>query len=391
MYLTPEEEKVYDGKEGWARQVCMKILVRLGDLYGATRLIPVKSAHISGVSYKTLGDAPIDFLEDLVKAGGKAQVPATLNPSSFDPDYLIKRFSLERQEKQQYILALYKKMGVKPVLTCTPYYLDEPQPGWHLAWSESSATVYANSVLGAKTNREGGPSALAAALIGKTPDYGLHQIENRQPNVLVKVETPLANEAEFGALGIYMGKLLEDKIPVFEGLSNCSNEDLKQLGAGLASSGMVSLFYYKKPAETIELDKISVEKKAIKNTIENLSTASPSKTPDLIFIGCPHCSFNELKNVATAIKGRKVKDKTELWVCTSQRIKEKAWNHVNQIEKSGGHVLCDTCAVVTWVKQLGINSIVTNSAKTAHYAPTLNKVDVTLTPLSQCIEFACGC
>lgn len=389
MYLTPGEEKVYEGEQGWARQVCMKILVRLGDLYGATRLIPVKSAHVSGVSYKTLGDAPIDFLEDLVKAGGKAQVPTTLNPSSFDPEYLIKRFSVERQEKQEQIVALYKKMGVKPVLTCTPYYLDEPQRGWHLAWSESSAVAYANSVLGAKTNREGGPSALAAALIGKTPNYGLHQTENRKPNVLVNVETPLMNEAEFGALGIYVGKLLKDKIPVFQGLSNCSHEDLKQLGAGLASTGMTSLFYYQRPTETDGFEKIAVERENVKNIIETLSTASLSKTPDLIFVGCPHCSFNELENVATLIKGRKVKDKTELWVCTSRRIKEKAWNHVKQIEKSGGHVLCDTCAVVTWVKQLGMDNMVTNSAKTAHYAPTLNKVDVTLTSLRRCIELAC--
>jgi hypothetical protein len=156
MYLTTEEEKIYDGEQGWANQVCMKILVSLGDLFGATRLIPVKSAHISGVSYKTLGDSPIDFLEDLVKASGKAQVPATLNPSSLDSHHLIRRFPKEWQKKQQSILTLYKEMGVKPTLTCTPYYLKKPQTGWHLAWSESSATVYVNSVLGARTNCEGG-------------------------------------------------------------------------------------------------------------------------------------------------------------------------------------------------------------------------------------------
>jgi hypothetical protein len=164
---------------------------------------------------------------------------------------------------------------------------------------------------------------------------------------------------------------------------------LKQLGAGLASSGMVSLFYYEKPSETAELDEITVERKTIENAIEGLSTTPLSNSPDLIFIGCPHCSFNELEKVVTALKGRKVKEETELWVCTSQGVKEKAGNYVSQIEKSGGRVLCGTCAVVTWIKQLGIDSLVTNSAKTAHYAPTLNKVDATLTPLTKCIDIAC--
>lgn len=389
MYLTAEEEKVYDGEQGWASQVCMKILVRLGDLYGATRLIPVKSAHVSGVSYKTLGDAPIDFLKDLAEADGKARVPATLNPSSLDPEYLIRRFSPERQEKQRRILELYEKMGVKPALTCTPYYLCEPQPGWHLAWSESSAVIYANSVLGSETNREGGPSALAAALIGKTPDYGLHQTENRRPNVLVKVETPLLNETELGALGIYTGRLLENKIPAFEGLSNHQEEDLKQLGAGLASSGMTSLFYYRKPVKTDELETVSVERRDVENAIEDLSTASSSEAPDLVFIGCPHCSFAEIEDTAQTLQSKKVKSGVEFWVCTSRRVRQQAQDYVNVIERAGGKVLCDTCAVVTWIKDLGVNTLMTNSAKAAHYTPTLNNVDVILAPLSQCASIAC--
>jgi len=387
VYLTREEEKVYDGEYGWAYQVSMEILVRLGDLFGATKLIPIKSAHISGVSYKTLGDAPIDFLNALASAGAKVQVPSTLNPSSFDLDYLAKNFPQEYRAQQLSIIDLYKKMDVRPVFTCTPYYIYKPQPNSHLAWAESSASVYANSVLGSWTNREGGPSALAAALIGKTPNYGVHQAENRRADVLVKFEVTPRNQMEFGALGIHVGKLLKDKIPVFEGLPNPTNDDLKQLGAGLASSGMSTMFQCKEPPAERKVETVYIETKDLENTIESLSTTS--EVPDLIFIGCPHCSLNEVRNVAQALKGKKVRDDTKLWVCTSRHVKGKAEEYVKIIEKAGGHVLCDTCAVVTWINKFGIDAVMTNSAKTAYYAPTLNKVNVSLASLTQCINTAC--
>jgi len=387
MYLTSEEEKMYDGEYGWAYQVSMKILVRLGDLFGATRLVPVKSAHISGVSYKTMGDASIDFLNTLASEGGKTLVISTLNPAGFDPEYLVQRFPQEYREKQLRIIDLYETMGIQPTLTCTPYYLRKPQPSWHLAWAESSAVVYANSILGSWTNREGSPSSLAAALVGKVPNYGMHQAENRQPSLLIKVESSFINETEFGALGIYAGKLLRDRIPIFEGLSHYVDDDLKQLAAGLASSGMTSMFYYSVPFEKRELETISVETKDIKNTVESLSTTS--EVPDLIFIGCPHCSLSELQSIAQALEGRKVKRGIELWVCTCRHLKQKAMNHVNIIEKAGGHVLCDTCAIVTWIRNLGVDAMMTNSAKAAYYAPTLNEVSVTLAPLNRCIEAAC--
>lgn len=387
MYLTLEEEKAYEGEYGWPYQVSMKILVRLGDLFGATRLIPVESAHISGVSYKTLGDAPIDFLEALASKGGKVKTLSTLNPSSFDPDYLAKKVPQRCKDKQSCIIDLYRKMGINPTLTCTPYDIREPQPSGHLAWAESSAVVYANSVLRCWTNREGGPSALAAALIGKTPNFGVHQAENREASVLVKVEPRLQDEMEFGALGIYMGKLLKDKIPFFKGLNNYTNDYLKQLSAGLGSSGMVSMFHYQGPCRS-KLETVSIEMKTLKDAVEGLSTTS--EEPDLIFIGCPHCSLNEIRVIAQVLQGKKVKKGIELWVCTSRYIKRKAKSHVSIIEKAGGRVLCDTCAIVTWIKKLGINTMMTNSAKAAYYAPTLNKVDATLASLSKCVKTACG-
>jgi len=387
MHLTKEEEKMLDGEYGWANQVSMKILVRLGELFGATRLIPVKSAHLSGVSYKHMDDASIDFLTALAEGGGKAQTLSTLNPSSFDSAYLIKCYQRERLEKQSRIVDLYTRMGINPTLTCTPYYLREPKKGQHLAWAESSAVVYANSVLGAWTNREGSPSALAAALIGKTPDYGVHQATNRQPNVLVKVETSLKNEIEYGALGIHLGKILKDKVPLFKGLRNPFDDDLKQLGAGMASSGMTALFYQKARSEKQKLETIAIETEDIKEAASGL--CSTAQAPDLVFIGCPHCSLKEVKSVASLLEGKKVRKDAELWVCTSRHVRERAKNYVDIIERAGGRVLCDTCVLVTWIKDLGVHTLMTNSAKTAFYAPTLNEVDVSLRPLKLCLKTAC--
>jgi len=386
MYLTKQEERMLDGEYGWANQVSMKILVRLGDLFGATRLIPVQSAHLSGVSYKHLGDAAIDFLNELASKGGRAKTPASLNPSSLDQEILVKRYSNDRVVKQQNIIELYEKMLIQPTLTCTPYYLQKPKPGQHLAWAESSAVVYANSVLKAWTNREGAPSALAVALVGKTPNYGMHQPENRQPNVRVKLEIKLQTETDYGALGIHLGKLLKDRIPTLEGLRG-SDDELKQLGAAMASSGMTAIFNTETLTKRQKLETVPVEAKDIEEAKSSLCTTE--QAPDLIFVGCPHCSVNEVKRVAHAMEGQKVRKNTELWVCTSRHVKERAKSHVNAIERAGGHVLCDTCVLVTWIEDIGLDTLMTNSAKTAFYAPTLNDVNVVLRPLNQCIEAAC--
>ncbi|NWF87314.1 aconitase X catalytic domain-containing protein [Candidatus Bathyarchaeota archaeon] len=387
MYLTREEERIYNGELGWANQVCIKILVRLGELFNATKLVPISSAHVSGVSYKTLGDAPIEFLETLVNDKAKVNVEATLNPQSFDKKYIRKKLPQNLRKKQSCGVECFEKMGFTPSLTCTPYYLKKQKKNAHLAWAESSAVVYANSVIEAWTNREGGPSALAAAIIGKTPNYGMHIAENRQPKVLVKLETELKSETEFGALGIFLGKVLEDKIPVIQGLQNASKDNLKQLGAAMASTGMVNMFYYKTNTVKDRIETLNVEAKDIQQTIENLSDALKQE-PDLIFIGCPHCSLAEIKQIAGLIQNGKVKKETECWICTSKHIKQRARKYVEKIEQTGAHVITDTCAVVTWTDKLGIKTIMTNSAKTAHYAPTMNNAETMLAPLKECLKTA---
>ncbi len=366
----------------------MKILVRLGELFNAKKLIPVDSAHVSGVSYKTLGDAPIEFLRALADAGAKVKTRTTINPQGFDPEYLIRKLPANIRDKQSSILRQFGRMDIAPSLTCTPYYLAEPKQGSHLAWAESSAVVYANSVLGAHTNREGGPSALAAAIIGKTPDYGIHRAENRQPNVLVNLEKPLKNETEFGALGIHLGKILEDKIPLIRDLRDASEDNLKQLGAALAATGMTNMFHRETDNVKAKVtQRIDVEAKDITRTCEHLSTASTQR-PDLIFIGCPHCSLGEIKRIAQLTDGKRVRSEMECWVCTSRHVKERTMADVAKIERSGFHVLTDVCTVVSWTELLGVKTIMTNSAKTAHYAPTLNRAETILAPLETCLKTA---
>jgi len=390
LYLTREEERIYEGEKGWAYQTAMRILVKLGDLFEADRLIPIDSAHVSGVSYKTIGDAAIELLEALVEAGAKSKVKSTANPAGIDYNHLEEMITLpEVHEKQARIINLYENMGINPILTCTPYYIRRPKEGVHLAWAESSTVIYANSVLHSWTNREGGPSALAAALVGKTPNYGIHKSENRRADVLVRIEFDLKDEAEFGALGIHLGRTLKDEVPAFEGLLNPDENQLKHLGAAMASTGITSLFYSctSCPKSSDRLETLSVDAADLKRASESLSTTN--EAPDMVYIGCPHCSLEEVKRVAQRIKGRKVKDDIKFWVCTSRHVRRKAESYVKMIEAAGGKVISDTCAVVTWLKEIGIDVLMTNSAKTAYYAPTMNNAETIFASLDQCIEAAC--
>jgi predicted aconitase len=386
VYLTREEERIYDGESGWARQTCIRMLVRLGELFGADRLIPISSAHVSGVSYKTLGDAPIQFLKALADADTRVKVRTTLNPQSLDSEYLGKKLPSRLKEPQLDILRQFERMGVTPSLTCTPYHLQRVKRGSHNAWAESSAVVYANSVLSAWTNREGGPSALAAAAIGKTPDYGVHRPENRQARVTVRVEARLQSETELGALGVFLGKTLRDRIPAIQGLRGTSRDRLKQLCAGLATTGMANMFCFS-AAGTKGAEMVSVERQQIEQTVGELTTASPCQ-PDMVYLGCPHCSLSELKRIAQRVDGKRVRRGTEFWVCTSRHTKRLAREHVNKIEQAGGHVLDGVCTVVSWTEELGVRTIMTNSAKTAYYAPTLNRAETELAPLQDCLRAA---
>jgi predicted aconitase len=401
VYLTKEEERILNGEGGYAQQVAMKILVAVGDIFEADRLIPIESAHISGVSHKTLGDA-VDFLEKLQEEGAKAEVPATINPCSLDLEKWAEMpVSKKVYDAQLRIIRLYSRLGVNPTLTCTPYYLSKPRKNAHLAWAESSAISYANSLLGARTNREGGPSALAAALIGKTPRYGLHLGENRKGGFLVDVRAPLKGAADYGALGYLIGQNAKMSVPVFKGIKHHRSDWLKALGAGMAASGAVSMYHVSgvtpecpigakaenvwregKPEETITIDP-----KQLKGAYSNLTTAQTG-VPDLAFIGCPHCSLSEIEQLAQLMEGRKIRKDARFWLCTSRHVKASADEKglTARLETSGVEVYCDTCIIVTWLKQAGVDSIITSSGKAAYYAPQLCNVEVVFGGLKETVQ-----
>ncbi|MEM3402682.1 MAG: aconitase X catalytic domain-containing protein, partial [Candidatus Hadarchaeales archaeon] len=245
MYLTKEQEEMLAGAYGEVIERNFRLLVRLGEIYGADRMIPVSSVQVAGVSYKSIGDPGLEFLEDIAAKGAKVRVPTTLNPPGMDlVDWKALGFPQDFAEKQMRIIEAFKQMGIMTTATCTPYLVGNlPRFGEHIAWSESSAVSFANSVLGARTNREGGPSALAAALCGVTPNYGLHLTENRRPTMLIEVKEELKTNADFGALGYHVGKIVKDGIPYFRGIKEADVDQLKALGAAMAASGAVALYH----------------------------------------------------------------------------------------------------------------------------------------------------
>jgi len=393
MHLTREEEKMYGGEEGLAVEKCMEILVALGDIYGAEKLVPITSAQISGVSYKTIGDAGLEFLEDL-SIDAHVRVPSTLNPAGVDLQIWRELgFSEEFTKKQLAIVDAYRKMGVSTTCTCTPYLVGNvPTLGSHIAWSESSAVCYANSVLGARTNREGGPGALSAAICGRTAMYGYHLNEGRHPNLLVELETSVKG-SDFGAVGYLVGNTVGGGIPYFKFKNTPSTDQLKWLGAALASSGAVALYHVEnttpeskwalKVIKEEKIEKLSINRANIDETKVKLSTTD--EKPDLICVGCPHASLEEIKRVAEIVAGRRLENM--LWVCTSISVKAASdrMGYTKIIEKAGGKMVCDTCMVVAPIEELDYKVVGVDSAKAANYVPNMCGLDVVYNDLENLI------
>lgn len=394
MFLTKEEQEMCDGEHGETIRKSMDILVALGDIYGASGLVDITSAQVSGVSYKTIGEAGLEYLQDLARDGsGKATINASLNPPGTDldnwkelgfPEY----FALKQNE----IVDAYADLGISKTCTCTPYLVGNvPRFKDHVSWSESSAVAYVNSVIGARTNREGGPAALAAAIVGKTPLYGFHLDENRKANLVVNVTTELKG-ADFGALGYIIGKVVGGGVPYFKLQNTPDNNNLKTLGAALASSGSVALYHMENVTPEYELageadveDIMFISDKEIAETRESLSTTD--KEIDLVCLGCPHASLEEIKQVAAVVQGKTIKNK--LWICTSVSVKATAdrMGYTQIIESAGGNVVCDTCMVVAPIEEMGFEVIGVNSAKAANYVPSMCGLDVVYDDVENLIRF----
>jgi hypothetical protein len=393
MHLTSEEEKVLAGERGEVPARSLRLLVKLGDIYGAEKMIPIGSAQIAGVSYKSIGDPGRDFLEDYARLGAKVRVPTFLNPAGMDIEQWEElRFPKKFAEQQMRIMDAFSKMGIIMSATCTPYLAGNlPRFGEHIAWSESSAVSFANSVIGARTNREGGPSALAAAICGVTPDYGYHRDENRQPHFHIKVTAKLEFSSDFGALGWFVGKIVKDKIPYFTGLPDAGTDELKALGAAMAASGAVALYHAEgltpeaRWARKENLQTVDFGPRDLSDTYAKLS---PAKEPDIVVIGCPHASMKEIARVAQLLEGKHLKK--PLWVCTSRVMKEAArrMGYAAIIEKAGGRIVADTCMVVAPIEEMGYKTTGVNSGKAASYLPGHCKQNVMYGRVEDLIEAA---
>ena len=394
MFLTKEEQEMCDGEYGETIRKSMDILVALGDIYGASGLVDITSAQVSGVSYKTIGDAGLEYLQDLARDGsGKATINASLNPPGTDLDNWEELgFPRDFAIKQNEIVDAYADLGISKTCTCTPYLVGNvPRYRDHVSWSESSAVAYVNSVIGARTNREGGPAALAAAIVGKTPLYGFHLDENRKANLVVNVSTELKG-ADFGALGYIIGKVVGGGVPYFKLQNAPNNNNLKTLGAALASSGSVALYHmenitpeYQLAGEEDVEDIMFISDKEIAETRESLTTTD--KEIDLVCLGCPHASLEEIKEVASIVQGKTIKNK--LWICTSVSVKATAdrMGYTKIIESAGGNVVCDTCMVVAPIEDMGFEVIGVNSAKAANYVPSMCGLDVVYDDVENLVKF----
>ena len=391
MHLTKEEEKILDGEEGEVLERLFRLLVRLGDIYGAEKMIPVGSVQVAGVSYKSVGDPGLAFLEDMASKGAKVKVLTYLNPAGMDLENWEKLgFPKDFAKNQIRVMDAFKKMGIVITSTCTPYLAGNlPRFREHIAWSESSAVSFSNSVIGARTNREGGPSALAAALCGRTPNYGLHLWEKRQPNVKINVDVNLDFSSDFGALGYFVGKQVKNKIPYFTGIKDANTDQLKALGAAMAASGAVALYHAENltpEADLVEkdgLETINVSKKELDETYEKLNSG---KDPDIVILGCPHASLREISTLADKLKGKHLKK--PVWICTSRMMKEAAdrMGFTEIIEKAGGNIVADTCMVVSPIERMGYKTTGVNSGKAANYLPGFCKQDVVFANIDKLVE-----
>ncbi len=410
--LTVEEQAMLDGAEGPGVQRAMEIVATLGRIYGAPDLVPVTHVQIAGVSYKNLGDAGVQFLKEWAGEGATVRVPTTLNPAGMELDRW-EDMGIDPSFARPQLIAIdaFTTMGVTPTMSCTPYLFPgyTPRRGDHLAWAESSAVIFANSIIGARSNREGGPSALAAAIVGRTPRYGYHLDSERLADIVVEVRCPVRDVADFGALSYVIGKQVGNAtlwfadlaavlppLPEDITLGGAAGDRLKTLGAGLAAYGAVALFHIADyTPEARELGERLIKPDARRLVVDSLDPgysvmdADPGlRQIDLVTIGCPHASLSEIEQIAGMLQGQRVQ--TQLWVTTARitrdRAREAGW--VQAIEAAGGQVVADTCAVVAPVRSIGITTMATNAGKMACYAPAHSKVKMRYGSLEQCVEAA---
>ena len=410
LTLTEHEQAMLEGEQGPAVALSMRIITELGRIRGATELVDIDSVHIDGCIF--YGQAGLDFAQKLVALGGQVRVPTTVNVGSVDlihPHLILQNTERERWVAQggRDLMQAYVDLGCRQTWTCAPYQMDSrPEVGRHIAWAESNAIVFANSVLGARTDRYGDFVDIAAAITGKAPRGGLHLDAERQGDVVLDCTSlspeTLALDVTYPVLGYLAGAIAGTTNPVFVGLpSDVSEDALKAVGAAAASSGGVALFHVvgRTPeAPTLEaalgthagaaVHHITAQR--LNAARQELSTAREDKL-DAVSLGTPHASVDEIAEAHAAIVGGPpLADGVAFYISTGRSVFAEAERRglVQPLEEWGVTFVLDTCTYVTSILRPGTRTVMTNSGKWAHYAPGNMGVDVVLATLSECVESA---
>lgn len=405
LQLSNKDQALLDGDFGTAAQTAMRILTTMANVYGAEEMLDIESAHIDGCLYH--GDSGIDFAMKFVEGGAQVVVPTTLNVGAIDllhPEDF--RGSAVQAAKAQRLMALYQQMGCQPVWTCAPYQTyQRPARGAQIAWAESNAIVFANSVLGARTNRYGDFIDICAAITGRVPAVGLHMKENRCGQILFTLkgipERLLNDDVLFPVLGYFIGEHSGNQIPVIDGLPSTASEDqLKALGASSATSGAVALFHavgITPEAPTLAdafcggepAKRISVTLDLLKEKLDKLSTV-PDGEIDIVALGSPHYSLAEFEILLKTLTNVTLNPRTQFIVCTNRlvmaELEDRGW--LSELESAGVQIVVDTCVVVAPIARVREGVLMTNSGKFAHYAPGNIGLQVVFGSLEECVRSA---
>lgn len=405
LELSSQDQAMLAGAEGPAVQMGMRILTTMAQVYGAPRLLDITSAHIDGCLYH--GYSGLEFAQRLAAGGAQVRVPTTLNVGAIDllhPEHF--NGTAELAQRATDLMKAYEQMGCQPIWTCAPYQVSQrPNVGSQIAWAESNAIVFANSVLGARTNRYGDFIDICAALTGRAPAVGLHLTENRRGQIVFRLvgipEKLLHEDVLYPVLGYLLGARAGTKIPVIEGLPPTTTEDqLKALGAAAASSGAVALFHavgitpeaptlaealQGRPAEQM----IPVTLADLRGVLGKLGTAEDGRI-QAVALGSPHFSLAEFAQLMPLIAQYPPHPEVEFIVCTNRLVlaalHQRRW--IDALKAAGVRVVVDTCVVVTPIVRARQGVLMTNSGKFAHYTPGNIGLQVVFGSLLECVYSA---
>ena len=383
----------------------MRIIVRMAEVLGAAELLDITAAHIDSTVY--VGEAGLEFAERLAGLGARVSVPTTLNVSGLDEhgwqDWSVPPDWAGQARRQ---MLAYQGMGCQPTWTCAPYQTEsKPAFGQQIAWGESNAIVFANSVLGARTERYPDLMDICCAITGRAPAVGLHLAANRAGEILFElVDVPLAlqqDDSFYPVLGYLLGKIAEDQIPVVAGLAARPTEDqLKALGAAAASSGSVALFHIAgvtPEAPSVEAAfhgreparRVAVTLDSLVQARQELTTAGGAAL-DMVVLGSPHFSLAEFVQLARLLSGAHTHASVQFLVTSSRAVVHLADKAgvLARLRDFGGRVTVDTCILTSPMLPPEIKTLMTNSAKYAYYAPGLLNTRVAFGSLADCVQSA---